>query len=1283
MQIGFRDKYALLPIIRAECETPTYLQALVGSDFRDSNREHWNIESSRLRAILNQNVGSELDLECPYPGIRSFVETDSHRFFGRKTELDDIIGRMRHGEREIYLVGPSGSGKSSLVAAGLLPRLGSHFGKVWTQIVRPGDRPFSALKHVLQGASDDLGEAVNAILRRSGSSMILLVIDQLEELFSGSESDEKRMFVRAIGVLRLDVRFFVLFTLRADFYALFMNSELWTGHSGTVSRIEVGPLRREELRQVIEQPARASGVYLEPGLVERLLNDAAAEPGALPLLQETLVQLWNRRRRRFLALADYEAMGDGVRNGLALALAARADTALRGLTLTQERVALRIMLRLVAFGEGRADTRRQQSTPALRSVAESSDVFDIVLQQLVDDRLVMVTSGYEQTAAYIDLAHEVIIHAWPTFATWIKTWRAYEKHRRQLEEAASGWISRGRSEGGLLDEVELASTLAWREQAACQLGETSDMMSFVQASQTARTRAILQRSRRFRLAFGALIGFLAVVSSLGLVARSERVRTEEALTFAQSQHVRAETALVSAENRKHELVLLQAETALAKDPTATLAWLKSHDIKNEERTRVVDIVDEALALNVARHVFRPGDWVLEALWTPDGKGLVAAARDGTIWHYDLASGAEAKLGRAPSSPYALVLTADGEFAITGSLQGEVISWPMRGGMPRLLVDNDGRSISRLELSHDGCKVMIEYYSGAPQLVPLAGGSPTTPVSSAGVRFAVAADDWSHVVAATTDDKVVAPGAQDDDDHARVLSRFRRTISFLAISPRGDTVVVHDGTTIWSLPFIGGPRRELVRYADRVWAVAWSPDGRTLAIGGHRHEIIVVDLAIGSTTELRGHSDAIYGLEFTRNGEQLLSASDDATARLWTLATRTAVVLRGHDDDVFRAHISPDGREVVTASLDGSVRVWQIEPSKVAVYVEHAPIEGMRLDGDDLSILTRASVAHWNIATGKRELVASQAEGSPTHGFVPMSNDRENVVVLSTVDSLELRTHGRPPIMLRGHRGLVTHVEFSRDGRLYSSSVDGTLRRWDSVAGSGAILLHAAMPLRGFAVARDGRILAYTAGATYLIDAAGSATKLGMGGIWCVDIAEFEPVTDRLILRRCDNHLAIVESGRQIDLSTGGYRACRVAVSPDGSRIAAGLVDRTIRLWSTQTGALLDVLHGPADLPLDVAFSPDGKLLASATWDKTIWLWNLATKHHRVLRGHTAEVVRVVWRDGGRLVSGSADGTIRLWDVPNMEPSISDIVGQLEEATTAQIVDDRPASSYSGLDQVWP
>jgi eukaryotic-like serine/threonine-protein kinase len=784
------------------------------------------------------------------------------------------------------------------------------------------------------------------------------------------------------------------------------------------------------------------------------------------------------------------------------------------------------------------------------------------------------------------------------------------------------------------------------------------------------TWALLRKKlSRHRGVVAVGIASMIVLAAVG-VASVRRVIAER--NIARSQRGLAEVALTSAEKRKHQLVLLQAETALTKDPTAALAWLKSYDVEPEDRSKVVDMVDEALALGVARHVFRPGDWVIDAQFTPDGTTLVAVARDGTIRAYDLATGLETDIGQAPSPPEALALSPHGELAITGGGTGEVVAWPLHGGAPRLLVDAGGRMISRLRVSPDGRLVLIERESSAPQVVSLSGGAPTVLGPRTGLKFAVAAEDWSHVVMMTAANEVAVPG---DGDTVRVLAHTEKAISFLAISPRGDTVVIGDGATVWALPFAGGPMRELLRYPDQIKAVEWSPDGRTIAIGGQLPEIFVIDAATGAVTELRGHTDALYTLAFSRDGSRLLSASDDSTARVWTLANRTAVVLRGHDDDVYRARFSADERSVVTASVDGSTRVWSIAPPSAAVYIEGDPVESMQAFADHVIARTGTRITRWDLASGQRQPLLSWANEAHHLGYGFPSLDGEHVVIPNADGSMELRARTGPSLALRGHRGLITRVEFTRDGKTaFSSSSDGSLRRWDVATGAGSVVIEGTIPVRGFAVARDGRIAAQAGDLAYLVDPAGRVTRLGKGGAWCIEYAEFDAVTDRLIAHRCDKSLAIIDSNRVVELSTGGYMAGRIAISPDGRRLAAGMVDRTIRVWSAESGQVLDILRGHTDLVLDVAFSPDGRLLASASYDKTVRLWDLGTERHRVLRGHTAPVQRVAWRDPRRLVTGSLDGTIRLWDAPGLElPTAVDIARRLDAATTARIALDRPAT----------
>jgi len=484
----------LVPLLRADCDVPLHLDFLVALDFRDPDR--WPAEVKRLRDRLEQPVPAIEELACPYQGIRPYSDEHAACFYGRDKEVDEIVGRLRAGEREIYVIGPSASGKSSLVMAGLLPRVArgvSGLGRCLVRSLRPGVHPTQRLAQVLEGDLCTPSLAVGGLVaRHAPATTLLLFIDQFEELFTLTDGDERVRFLAALLTLRSDPRCILVFTLRSDFYREVAESTLWAEQQGRISHINIAPLRGAELRAAIENPSRDCGVYIEPALVERLLGDAATEPGVMPLLQETLVQLWDRRRLRLMVLSDYETLGDAGRSGLAVAISRRAEATLRALTPAQEAIARRILLRLVSFGEGRAETRRQQPRSALHAISDTPADFVEVLRRLIDARLLTIEGDPDHEDARVDLAHEVMISCWPSLARWIQTLRIDEQRRRHLEAAADAWIKHGRGAGGLLDAIELADTEAWRQTApARELGESADVVAYV-----ATSKAALQESEQ-------------------------------------------------------------------------------------------------------------------------------------------------------------------------------------------------------------------------------------------------------------------------------------------------------------------------------------------------------------------------------------------------------------------------------------------------------------------------------------------------------------------------------------------------------------------------------------------------------------------------------------------------------------------------------------------------------------------------------------------------------------------------------------------------------------------
>jgi WD40 repeat protein len=656
--------------------------------------------------------------------------------------------------------------------------------------------------------------------------------------------------------------------------------------------------------------------------------------------------------------------------------------------------------------------------------------------------------------------------------------------------------------------------------------------------------------------------------------------------------------------------------------------------------------------------------VLDARFTADGQTLVAAVRDGRILAYDTATGVQRTLGRTRSEPDVLAIAPGANVAITGTMLGEVVAWPLDGGPSRMLVGG-GRAVTAVRFDGSGKRFVVDRETGPSDVVTLAGEVGSIGPDAA-LRVVVAQHDYAHAAALATPHQIVEVGS------GRTIARSDKSIEYLALSPYGDTLVFHDGDTVWQVPFSGGTPTALAPYPGTLNAVTWSPDCNSVAITGHLPNVSIVDLSSNETRELHGHTDQVYTAEFSRDGKTLLTAGDDGTARIWDVASGTSRVLRGHDDDVYRAHFSPDERSVATSSLDGSARLWSIDARdarEARVLDEGKPILTLDLAHDHVLVRTAESLARWDLATGARDQLATWG----AYGGDP-SPDGEHVAVKLPDLSIEVRgkDDASPEVVLRGHKALVSRVVWSDDGlAVYSSSFDGTLRRWDPTTGAEQGVMWAGdEPVRFFVIAPDGRLAARVGDKLVLIGADGKSTTTGI----CPLSMRFEQVRGRLVVQRCDHQLVLIDGDRQIELATNGNAVARFAVSPTGGFIAAAMGNRAIIVWDDR-GHRVAELRGHTDLVLDVAFSPDGKRLASAAYDKTIRVWDLATEHSRVLRGHTGPVERVVWRNPEELVSASDDGTVRVWQAPPTElPTAAEIARMLDAATSAAIDQrDRPTT----------
>ena len=431
------------------------------------------LEAARERAHVPADV-----VLCPFKGLAAFEPEDAAFFFGRERLVAEMVARLA-GAPMLGLVGPSGSGKSSVLRAGLLPALRQGVlpgSETWAiALLRPGEHPLRALQDATSAAAPE--------------GRLVIAVDQLEEAFVACSDDgERAAFIDALVRSARDPRrrAVVLMAVRADFYGrCAAYPELWRLLGA--NQTPVGPMRRDELRSAIELPARHAGLEVEPDLTHALIDDVEGEPGALPLLSTCLLELWQRRDGRVLRLAAYQESG-----GVHAAVARLAEGAYGRLDGHGQRLARGVLLRLAGEGEGEAVVR------ARVALEEFGDDARPVLDELTDSRLLTVTEGE------VEVAHEALLREWPRLRGWLEDDAEGRRLHRHLRTAASEWDAGGRDRGELYRGARLAAARDWAADHDPELAARE--RAFLDESASASERA----HRRLRMVLAGVAALLVV-----------------------------------------------------------------------------------------------------------------------------------------------------------------------------------------------------------------------------------------------------------------------------------------------------------------------------------------------------------------------------------------------------------------------------------------------------------------------------------------------------------------------------------------------------------------------------------------------------------------------------------------------------------------------------------------------------------------------------------------------------------------------------------------------------
>jgi len=784
--------------------------------------------------------------DCPYPGMVPFTEKQADVFFGRDKEIADGVDRLRQ-HPFLTVIGPSGSGKSSLVYAGVIPALrkSKRFGAgEWdVRVLRPGQTPLTALAEALATSPEQLVSA-------TFTQRTLLFVDQFEELFTLAEAAQTQRFLDALHALIGKPNLYILLTVRADFYPDLMACSLW--QPIRANRLELTPLGDEELRAAILQPAAQVGVTIDEVLVERLVADAAGESGTLPLVQETLVLLWEKVERRHLALQAYVEMAEGNRNGLQVAIDRRATVVYNNLPGNSKPIARRIFLRLIQFGEGRADTRRQQMVADLQASGDDPALFDRTLATLIASRL-LTTSGEEGSARRVDVSHEALIGGWATLQRWIGEKREAERTRRRLEEKAGEWVRLEKS-GGLLDEYEVQEAEVWlRSDYSGDLGYSQALLDLVTASRTALAQVTAEKaaSERTRQRSRIFAGGLALALVVIVLVGGFWWQAIQSRGIAVSAQVEAE---ISAKNAK----VAEAKANAARDE-ATIAR------ENTEQQRRITLsnqlaADSIISLEIDGISDRALLLAVEAISTTrgiDGIRVIAA---------------EEALHRALSTISADPLYLYGQSsdisALAFSLDGESLGLTV-GDTVEMWDVNQIESGITLPITYTRVVAAELFYEAA--YVQPRGTSLNSPDK--------------HWLAIASDNNFISLKNLQSSEDPSILFGHEDDVQTMLFTPDSQQLISASAdytVRIWNLTEPAVKSTVLRGHTAAVTALSLSPDGMRLATGSADTTVRIWDL-LKQTEQpliLRDQTSEILDLAYSPDGKWLAALGRDGKVTVW-------------------------------------------------------------------------------------------------------------------------------------------------------------------------------------------------------------------------------------------------------------------------------------------------------------------------------------------------------------------------------------------------------------------
>jgi WD40 repeat protein/serine/threonine protein kinase len=1170
----------------------------------------------------------------PYKGLRAFETADSRDFFGREAFLKKLLDRLaadssnmhsreegQKGDRFLAIVGPSGSGKSSLVNAGLIPALwgGAIEGSERWFVVEmvPGARPLDELEVTLLRVAanqagnirDQLERDRNGLLRAADlilprdNSELLLVIDQFEELFTlVTDETSRTWFLNLLTAAASDInsRVRIIITLRADFY----DRPLYYPEFGKLVRNHIEtvlPLSAEELEQAIMRPSEQVGVAFEPGLVATFIDDVLYQPGALPLLQYALTELFEDRDGRTLTRAAYEAIG-----GAAGALARRAEELYYEQESAGQEAIRQMFLRLVALdGDSNSSPATRQRVPRseLISLIQDDDLMDELIDAYAAFRLLTLDHDPNSRRPTVEIAHEALLGEWGRLRGWLDESRDDLRMRRQLARVSEEWRQADQDPSFALRGTRLEQFESWSRttQLALTKGEHDylkvstelrDERQAVESARQVREAKLEKRTRRVLQALVAVFA-LATLISLGL------------LLFAINQR---QSALHNAAEAQNIALVAGSQAALSNHDTNTalaLAW-QAVSLNPDSALAQAQLSEAAYAPGTVRILRGNKDIVTWIAISPDDKMLFAGGDDGTVILWELETGQllwEQQLQTQTGERYVqdVAFSPDGQ-VVAAAYDDRIMFWQATTGQPIRQIDsvvnrpritfNPTGDQFATTVSEEHSRLVIWDFASGEVLREFERGSY--------IEDLVYTADGSTILIASKAGLLTLVDAQT----GQVIREFQNYLEpdsgwlrYINLSPDGTQVIAasYDSTTLPVWDFESGVLVENYSYG-LVLASEFHPQNGTVLIGDMTI-LRTVDPQTGAVLRSNtGHERGILDLAITSDGARAVTTGVDETIRVWDLQGGQVVRrFTGPQASLGEVSLSPDGQTMLVGSFDGTVTLWDVETGEeIRRFADDQSITAVRFSPD-----------------GRRALIGTSA-------LMGLFHEPGHIILWDVETGEEIRR-------FEGQPYAVEAVAFSPDGRLAVSAGEGAMAiLWDVETGA---------EIRRFD--------------DYWVD-----SPWNIESYWDV---EFSPDGKQIFASHTSREIAShssgpiigwdVESGEQIQQLFGHNRVARsIAFSKDGQRLISGGGDSQVILWEMDTGNILRRITTPSGGIGQVQFSPDETALLGGSLSGVTTLWRVDTGEEiRRYGGGFVNSLRFT-PDGHHAVVGYQDGRVELWRI---------------------------------------